>query len=248
MEARQGLNMNFDRYCGMASAVGILLILTLCVWLGASGPVGSDWILRWQSLIGAIITAAGIGLASWNVTRQMRNNARDKEFERIEGDMPGMNAAHVFLSRFTWQLGVVGTRRTVLNTLDGLGQKAIGPEVLAEVEVILPAAKDHLRREIADEIILLRASIKAIDDGEVFHRESLANLKQAELHDIALMDVAHALVVLSHEHAVTTLREYAERCQHFRDYHEELKRGILRGRARLGQLRKDREQLLRLRY
>jgi hypothetical protein len=48
--------MNFERYAGMASAVGILLILTLVTWLGLWGPVNLSKLHEWQTLTTGITT------------------------------------------------------------------------------------------------------------------------------------------------------------------------------------------------
>jgi hypothetical protein len=44
--------MDFDRYVGTASAVGIVLILMIVTWLGLWGPVDLNSIKDWQTLIG----------------------------------------------------------------------------------------------------------------------------------------------------------------------------------------------------
>src|SRR5262245_52043129 len=49
--------MNFERYAGIASVVGILFILTMITWLGLWGPIDVEAIKGWQTLI-----AAGIAL------------------------------------------------------------------------------------------------------------------------------------------------------------------------------------------
>lgn len=54
--------MNFDRYAGMASAVGFLLILFITIWLGLWGPVAHD--MTWMDygefikVLGSIATGA----------------------------------------------------------------------------------------------------------------------------------------------------------------------------------------------
>ncbi len=57
--------MIFDRYAGMASAVGIVLILTMIAWLGLWGPVKLEAIKDWQTFIAAMIALAAAAVA-WN--------------------------------------------------------------------------------------------------------------------------------------------------------------------------------------
>src|SRR5258708_3533217 len=59
--------MKFDRYAGMASAVGILLIWAIIAWIGVAGPI---WRARytatpdqWLGLAGAIFGAMATLLA-----------------------------------------------------------------------------------------------------------------------------------------------------------------------------------------
>jgi hypothetical protein len=87
--------MNFDRYAGMASATGIVLIWTMIVWLDLWGPVHLQ---EWQTLISAGVTAIGICATGYiairNVTRQIRINIVGREEERIEELLPGLYDAH----------------------------------------------------------------------------------------------------------------------------------------------------------
>jgi hypothetical protein len=56
--------MNFDRYCGMASAAAILLILTLNGWLGLWGPVwNAVWKMQAGDALGVVVAVIG-----WTVT------------------------------------------------------------------------------------------------------------------------------------------------------------------------------------
>src|SRR6476620_4032352 len=58
---------------GPMSALKLAAIL--CVWLGVFGPAFAFDLHRWQTLVGALITGAGVLVAAWNVTRQMRLTA-----------------------------------------------------------------------------------------------------------------------------------------------------------------------------
>jgi hypothetical protein len=56
--------MNFDRYCGMASAAAILLILTFNMWLGLSGPIwNAAWKMQPSDALGVVVAVVG-----WIVT------------------------------------------------------------------------------------------------------------------------------------------------------------------------------------
>jgi hypothetical protein len=94
--------MDFDRYCGMASAVGILLILTMVIWLDLSGPISVEGIKGWQTLIGFGGTLI-VGMIAWvNVSRQLaqqrvgtRLALLSREEDRIESEVPGLKDAQM---------------------------------------------------------------------------------------------------------------------------------------------------------
>jgi hypothetical protein len=50
--------MNFDRYAGLASAVGIILILMVVTWLDLWGPIDFSKLEKWQTLIAGITTGS----------------------------------------------------------------------------------------------------------------------------------------------------------------------------------------------
>jgi hypothetical protein len=56
--------VNFDRYCGIASAAAILLVLTLNGWLGLWGPV---WNAVWKMQPGDALGVV-VGVVGWVLT------------------------------------------------------------------------------------------------------------------------------------------------------------------------------------
>jgi hypothetical protein len=50
--------MKFDTFAGMASAVGIVLIVTMVAWLGLWGPVDVSALHNWQTLIAGVTTGS----------------------------------------------------------------------------------------------------------------------------------------------------------------------------------------------
>jgi hypothetical protein len=113
--------MNFDRYAGMASAVGIVLILTLNGWLGFWGPIWhadwktqpSDWLGLGGALFGSICTISAGWLAYSAVQTQIRMARIDARATRhavltqavidLGRDIDKLCLAAGFLSAFTEQ-------------------------------------------------------------------------------------------------------------------------------------------------
>jgi hypothetical protein len=65
-------NMNFDRYAGMASAVGIVLILMIVTWLELWGPVNFAKVQQWQTLITGFMALVAAGIAYIGATASVR--------------------------------------------------------------------------------------------------------------------------------------------------------------------------------
>jgi hypothetical protein len=77
--------MNFDRYCGMASAAAILVVLTLNAWLGLWGPIWSAaWKVQPSDALGVIVAMVGwivtisLGALAYIVTQRQIKLGRDQ--------------------------------------------------------------------------------------------------------------------------------------------------------------------------
>jgi hypothetical protein len=155
--------MNFERYAGIASAVGVVLVLTMVGWLGVAGPVWrAYWTAspdQWLGFAGAIgaalITVFGTGLAAvaaWiAIKRQVRINILTREEERIERAMPGLSDTNLFLGvlapKFQEQM-LDGNR--VLATLEANGFGSSSTTFfVAEVKKRIPNADDADQRRLA---------------------------------------------------------------------------------------------------
>jgi hypothetical protein len=66
--------MKFDRYAGMASVVGILVILTLVTWLGLWGPVDISKLEKWQTLMTGVMALMAAGIAYRGATAKVRHD------------------------------------------------------------------------------------------------------------------------------------------------------------------------------
>jgi hypothetical protein len=152
--------MNFDRFAGMASAIGFVLILTLVAWLQFWGPLNLEAVKQWQTLIGSVIAAIGIFAASWNVRRQMRLATRAREQDRIERELPGTRAALRFLNRmFDGKI----TADDVLSKLGKLG--LLEPELVDQIDKgdeLLPTTPDAIRREVMAAVYHVRVKAQTV--------------------------------------------------------------------------------------
>lgn len=66
--------MKFDRYAGMASAVGIVLILMIVAWLDLWGPVELSRLKDWQTLIAGMVALIAAGIAYRGATAKVRHD------------------------------------------------------------------------------------------------------------------------------------------------------------------------------
>lgn len=136
-----------------------MLAAVLCVWLGVFGPPFAFDLQKWQPLVGALITGAGVLVAAWNVTRQMRLTVRSQEYTRIERDLPGIRSAQNLVSRVERSVKT-GDPSRVLDELEAVNVKKSGSDVTKDVEEALPNTPDPMRREIIEQIATLRLRAK----------------------------------------------------------------------------------------
>jgi hypothetical protein len=66
--------MDFDRYVGMASAVGIILILMIVAWLGLWGPIDTSKLEKWQTLMTGVLALIAAGIAYRGATAKVRHD------------------------------------------------------------------------------------------------------------------------------------------------------------------------------
>jgi hypothetical protein len=66
--------MSFDRYAGLASAVGIILILMIVTWLGLWGPIDVSVLERWQTLLTGVLALIAAGIAYRGATAKVRHD------------------------------------------------------------------------------------------------------------------------------------------------------------------------------
>jgi hypothetical protein len=136
-----------------------MLTAVLCVWLGVFGPPFAFDLGKWQPLVGSLITGAGVLVAAWNVTRQMRLTVRSQEYTRIERDLPGIRGAQHLVSRVGRSVKTADPSR-VLDELEAVNVKKSGSDVTKDVEEALPNTPDLMRREIIEQIAALRLRAK----------------------------------------------------------------------------------------
>lgn len=97
--------MKFERYCGLASAAAIILIVTLNTWLGIWGPL-------WRSIQGSDILTAVIAIIGWTVTillgvhafrlsqqqialAQTQIEQQQRQIDRTQEELRGINYARL---------------------------------------------------------------------------------------------------------------------------------------------------------
>ena len=66
--------MDFDRYVGTASAVGIVLILMIVTWLGLWGPIDVSKAEKWQTLMTGVLALIAAGIAYRGATAKVRHD------------------------------------------------------------------------------------------------------------------------------------------------------------------------------
>jgi hypothetical protein len=134
---------------GLPTMSALLLAATLTAWLGIWGPIRVEGLAKWQTLIGACITATGVFVAAYNVTRQMRAAARTREEDRLERDIPGLQSARVLIDSIRPMLLPPFDHTDGLRAVEYAGITDKGSGLLKELERLMPAAPDQVRRDVS---------------------------------------------------------------------------------------------------
>jgi hypothetical protein len=75
--------MRFDRYAGMVSAVGFVLILMIITWLDLWGPIDLSKLEKWQTLMTGFMALVAAGVAYWGATAKVRHDREVVEAENM---------------------------------------------------------------------------------------------------------------------------------------------------------------------
>jgi hypothetical protein len=149
---------------GLPTFSALMLSAVLTAWLGLWGPISIEGLWRWQTLIGGIITASGVIVAAWNVTRQMRLAAIGREQDRINRDLPGIRAMRNFLVGFVFSIDRPPKTRQILDRFSAInaltGNKA---DLDILLEKVIPSAPDFIRSEVVPVLHRLRTKTENLD-------------------------------------------------------------------------------------
>jgi hypothetical protein len=158
----------------------LVFSVVLVVWIGAA-PISAESLKQWQTLIGGVVTAFGLVIASWNVTRQMRLAARGREQDRVERELPGLRAAVFFIARFAVAIGKEPKAGRLLTEFEevGLESQRIA-DFLSKVVEMLPTTPDIVKRELAFELYRLRSVVVRFDKRQDAVISAMAYLRARE--------------------------------------------------------------------
>lgn len=219
---------------GLPTMSALLLAVIFTAWLGILGPISLEGIAKWQTLIGALITAAGVFVAAYNVTRQMRAAARTREEDRLERDIPGLQSARVLIANITPMLAPPFGHKDGLRAVEYAGIANIGSGLLSELERILPAAPDQVRRDLSG----LLSLVCHYAERKEFCLDFMRRIEIEEA-DRELLPKVQQLLEECEE-------KYPEACVNLKSYNDQLTRRVVRSRERLLHLRREHERQLEL--
>jgi hypothetical protein len=144
--------MNFDRYAGMASAVGIVLTLTLIVWLGIAGPIWraywsatpDQWLSFAGSVLGGFMTLAAAIVAWFAVQVQIGEQRRSTEMQRRDTAENALtqHAAAIFSVHNEYgQIPLVGVEDRYDQYKEFEAVRCSGPVISTMIDPVI--GKDH---------------------------------------------------------------------------------------------------------
>jgi hypothetical protein len=208
-------------------------------WIGIAGPLLADdvWTSFWkfvslyQTLIGATIAAAGILVASRNVTRQLRQGVLAREEDRIERDLPGIRSANSLIGQLRWQLDNKVGPYGILKSLREQGLIAEETSVNIDLAKVIPDLPDQIRRELTNVLFSLRAAATNM-------------LVYQKIVENSSSNVAPELRLHMQETLSNATEYYFASCNELIEFYDSMVRRIVRDRARLLYLRREHERWL----
>jgi hypothetical protein len=221
-----------------------MLAAILCVWLGVFGPAFAFDLHRWQTLVGALITGAGVLVAAWNVTRQMRLTARSQEYARIERDLPGMQSAFYLVDQVARSVRT-GDPVKVLAELEAVGIKNAGLDVTKDVEAALPNTPDQMRRNIIEQIAWLRLRANRKILGANRAKEKIGQDRR-DTAGASELEKSEGQIEAARNQAMIADHEFKEVSDKFLKLPSEIEEEIRRQRKKFEALRADQEKNLGL--
>jgi hypothetical protein len=130
---------------GPASIIGLMFSAVTATWLGIFGPLDLTGLKNWQTLISAIVAAAGIAAAAYNVSRQIRINILVREEDRIEKQLPGLRNAVNFLRSFVTSFRQITAFYRMTSEFARHGFGTAGSTFEKDIEKALPLTDDATR-------------------------------------------------------------------------------------------------------
>src|SRR4029450_10296683 len=117
--------MNFEKYAGMASAVGIVLILMMIAWLGIWGPVDIGKLQPWQTLLTGFLAVIAAIIAYAGATAKVR-------FDRHVAEQEKLTKKVALFRRLAFSLeNIVRVARNHRNSMSGKTPRKLTPTELA---------------------------------------------------------------------------------------------------------------------
>jgi hypothetical protein len=217
---------------GLPTMSALLLAAILAAWLGIWEPISLEGLAKWQPLIGACIIAVAVFVAAFNVTRQMRAAAKTSEEDRLERDIPGMQSARVLIDGIRPMLLPPFEHTDGLKAVEYAGISETGRGLLKELERLIPAAPDQVRRDLSG---LLSA---------VCHYAERKEYCLGCIRRVGSSAATDHLLASARQELEDCEKQFPAACANLFDYNDQLAGRIVRGRTRLLLLRRQHERQL----
>jgi hypothetical protein len=183
-----------------------------------------DWTTLIGIAIGPTITGIGILVATVNVTRQMRLSIRGRELDRLEREIPSLQAAIILVSRISEAIAIRPNAENLIRELSSRDLDKSGAALTAQVTEALPGTHDFTRRELAAELSKLGAAATQMRQQENALLEAESSLKfiqglSRERYDPSVQEAELAQERIRH---VAAREQFDRALKAFDDYRDSL--------------------------
>jgi hypothetical protein len=172
--------MNFDRYAGMASAVGIVLILMIVTWLDLWGPINVGVIKEWQTLVGAGVTLLAAVVAYFAAMKHLSFDRQTLEREASRRRLGVLFRTHLVLKELRDRAEAAGNY---------LSKVELGASPVSRADILIREPSDFgviwddldtLPTELIAGLVKIRSMTREFNKRASAHAESRELFKDLE--------------------------------------------------------------------
>jgi hypothetical protein len=187
----------------LAMVLGVFVTVVVPAIISVETVRAADWIGFAGSVLVAAVAAIAIHYAWRGIVMQNRITLMSREESRIETELPGLVEAHAKIGRIMAEVSLSARPEGVVNFLRGNGIGNGDPDLIAEMQALLPITDARTRRAATE--LFFEYNINAIRAGAA--QKAFESTQRSRIDMLSIPPQFHAEV----QATVDATREEFER-------------------------------------